>query len=374
MNTDNKNKIDTCLEYLIKANAQPEFVIEIIKKLYDHDHIDYTHEDVVESVYTSFELYQKGTHEGRLNLQAEVMDFVTSVTPMGQNVTTSLLDCYNALNLKTKNEKTACRMAIKRIVQMGILEPCGNRSGVYRKVDKKVDLIDFLNAKGDMLDLKWPFGIEKLCGIMPKNIVVVTGSPDTGKTAFLLDFIRRNMMRYPVNYFSSEMGALELKSRLEKFPQLPLQGWNFKPMERSSNFADVIQPNEINVIDFLEIHQDFYMVGQWIKDIFDKLDKGIAVIAIQKNTGKGVDIARGGVGSLEKPRLYLSLSNNPHVLKIVKAKNWVNDMINPNGLSIRYKIVGGCQFKKEKDAMGVEYDWEKEAEGETPQKSVGRGF
>lgn len=369
MNTDNKIKIDTCLEYLIKANAQPEFVIEIIKKLYDHDHIDYTHEEVIESVYSAFELYKKGTHDGRLNLQAEVMDFVASVA----SGSVSLLDCYNSLQLSTKTDKAACRMAITRLCRMGIIEPCGNRSGVYRKVDKKVDLIDFLNAKGEMLDLKWPFGIEKLCGIMPKNIVVVTGSPDTGKTAFLLDFIRRNMMRYPTNYFSSEMGALELKSRLEKFPQLPLQGWNFKPMERSSNFADVIQPNEINVIDFLEIHQDFYMVGQWIKDIFDKLDKGIAVIAIQKNTGKGVDIARGGVGSLEKPRLYLSLSNNPHVLKIVKAKNWVNDMINPNGLSIRYKIVGGCQFKKEKDAMGVEYDWEKD-EGETPQKSMGRGF
>ena len=59
MNTDNKIKIDTCLEYLIKANAQPEFIIEIIKKLYDHDNIDYTHEDVIESVYSSFELYRK---------------------------------------------------------------------------------------------------------------------------------------------------------------------------------------------------------------------------------------------------------------------------------------------------------------------------
>jgi hypothetical protein len=245
-------------------------------------------------------------------------------------------------------------MAIKRLVELGNIEPCGKKSGVYRKVDNNMDKIDYLNAAGEMLNLKWPFGIEKLCGLMPKNIVVVTGSPDTGKTAFLLDFIRRNMMTNKIFYFSSEMGALELKSRLEKFPQLPITGWNFTPIERAGNFADVIQPNDINVIDFLEIHQDFYMVGQWIKDIFDKLDKGIAVIAIQKNTGKGVDIARGGVGSLEKPRLYISLSNNPHTLKIVKAKNWVNDMINPNGLFMRYKIVGGCQFKKEKKANGLE--------------------
>jgi hypothetical protein len=369
MNTDNKVKIDTCLEYLIKANAQPEYVIDIIRKLYDHDKIDYTHEELLESVYGAYELYKKGTHNGRLNLQAEVMEFVTSVT----SGSVSLLDCYNSLHLQTKNEKTACRMAIKRIVQMGIIEPCGNRSGVYRKVDKRVDLIDFINAKGDMLDIKWPFKIEKLCGIMPKNIVVVTGSPDTGKTAFLLDFIRMNMMKHKCNYFSSEMGALELKSRLEKFPQLPLTGWNFKPMERSSNFADVIRPDEINVIDFLEIHQDFYLIGQWIKDIFDKLNKGIAVIAIQKNTGKGVDIARGGVGSLEKPRLYISLSNNPHTLKIVKAKNWANDMVNPNGMYLRYKIVGGCQFKREKNANGTECDWEKDSEETETKTAMVRG-
>lgn len=358
MNNDNLVSAETCIEYLIKADAQPEYIVDIVRKLYDHDKIEYTHEEVIERVYSAYELFKKGTHDGRLNLQAEVMEFVASVA----GGALSLLDCYNSLHLTSKKEKSACRMAFTRLCRMGWIEPYGNKSGTYRKIDRHVEAIDYLHASGEMLDLKWPFQIERLCGIMPKNIIVVTGSPDTGKTAFLLDFIRRNMMRYKVFYFSSEMGALELKSRLEKFPQLPITGWNFTPIERSGNFADVIQPDDVNVIDFLEIHEDFYLIGKWIKEIFDKLNKGIAVIAIQKNTGKGVDIARGGVGSLEKPRLYLSLSNNPHTLKIVKAKNWMNDMINPNGLFIRYKIVGGCQFKKEKNAAGVESEWEKESE------------
>jgi hypothetical protein len=357
METTILNKIDTCIEYLVKADAQPEYIIEIVKKLYDHDKIKYTLKDLTEKVYESLNLYKGQTLKGRISLQAEVLEFVTLVT----HFSFSLQDCYTSLHLQSKNEKAACRMAIKRLVELGEIEPTGTKQGVYHKVDKRAEVIDFINAQGEMLDIKWPFGIEKLCGIMPKNIVVVTGSPDTGKTAFLLDFIRKNMMKHKCNYFSSEMGALELKSRLEKFPQLPLTGWNFKPMERSSNFSDVIRPDEINVIDFLEIHQDFYLIGQWIKDIFDKLNKGIAVIAIQKNTGKGVDIARGGVGSLEKPRLYITLSNNPHTLKIVKAKNWANDMVNPNGMYLRYKIVGGCQFKREKNANGQECDWEKDS-------------
>jgi hypothetical protein len=351
-------EIDTAIEYLVKANAQPEYIIKIVRKLYDNDHIDYTIQEVTEKVYEAMSLYKEQTLKGRLSLQCEVLDFVTLVTAF----TFSLQDIYTSLHAQTKNEKSAIRMAIKRLCELGEIEPYGNKQGIYHKVDRSIEAIDYLNAKGEMLDLKWPFQIEKLCGIMPKNVIVVTGSPDTGKTAFLLDFIRRNMEKHKIFYFSSEMGALELKSRLEKFPQLPITGWKFTPVERAGNFADVIRPDDINVIDFLEIHEDFYLIGKWIKEIFDKLNKGIAVIAIQKNTGKGVDIARGGVGSLEKPRLYISLSNNPHTLKIVKAKNWANDLVNPNGLFIRYKIVGGCQFKKEKNAMGVECEWEKESE------------
>ena len=97
MNTDNKVKIDTCLEYLVKSDAPPEFVIEMIKKLYEHDKIDCTHEEVIESVYSAFELYKKGTHDGRLNLQAEVMEFVTSVTPtLGINRISSPINFLNS--------------------------------------------------------------------------------------------------------------------------------------------------------------------------------------------------------------------------------------------------------------------------------------
>ena len=370
MNAEMYNKIETMIEYLIKADAQPEYITEMVEKLYKAEKLDYTPEELQEKVYSSLEMFKKGTHEGRLTLQAEVLDFILS----SGNGSITLNDCYSSLNIKEKKDKASCRMAIQRICQKGIIEAVGNKSGVYRKLNKQAEKIDFLAATGQPLDLKWTFGIEKLCMILPKNIVVVTGSPDTGKTAFLLDFIRRNMARFKINYFSSEMGSLELQSRLKKFP-IRLESWNFNPVERSSNFADVIKPNEINVIDFLEIHQDFFLVGQMIKDIYDKLENGIAVIAIQKNTGKGNDMARGGVGSLEKPRLYISLSNNPHTLKIVKAKNWVNDMINPNGKFMRYKIIGGCQFKREKNAQGEECDWEKEEiEAEDTKTTVRRRF
>jgi hypothetical protein len=164
------------------------------------------------------------------------------------------------------------------------------------------------------------------------------GESNSGKTALALNFARLQQDRFDVHYFSSEMGKTELRERLLKFPY-PLESWKVHFWERSSNFADVIRPDGINIIDFLEIHDEFYKVGLYIKDIFDKLKTGIAFILIQKN--KNTDFGLGGMRSLEKARLYLAME--PGRLKIVKAKNWASQK-NPNGLSISFKLVGGCDF------------------------------
>jgi len=111
-------------------------------------------------------------------------------------------------------------------------------------------------------------------------------------------------------------------------------------IERNTNFADLIRPNAINIIDFMEIHDQFWIIGQWILEVFDRLENGIAVIALQKGIGK--EIGRGGDITLEKPRLYLTMQ--PGKIKIRKCKNWANPMINPNYKFKTFKLVGGCKF------------------------------
>jgi hypothetical protein len=114
---------------------------------------------------------------------------------------------------------------------------------------------------------------------------------------------------------------------------------NVKVWERSGNFADVVKPDAINVIDFLEIHKDFWEVGGMLKDIHDKLRKGTAVVALQKSKEKKV--GRGGDMGLEKPRLYLAIDSG--IITIVKCKNWQGER-NPNGLSKRFRLVQGWKF------------------------------
>jgi hypothetical protein len=207
--------------------------------------------------------------------------------------------------------------------------------------------IDYEGANPNAFyNIKWPLNIEKFVGIFPKNVAIIAGSPNAGKTAFLLNVVKNNIS-HRCTYFSSEMAAEELRVRLDKFT-LPLSFWkNCNFFDRSSDYADVIDPDGLNVIDFLEISEDFPRVAKEIGDIYNKLNRGIAVVGLQKN--EGTMLGRGGGFSLEKARLYVALdelrANNKHRLTIVKGKNWAQQGVNPNNKSITFSIEDGCKFK-----------------------------
>jgi hypothetical protein len=273
------------------------------------------------------------------NLRDEILNII-SVTSGDISVT----DCYTALQVVTKQDKAAIRQILHRLTQEKVLNKQGSRAGMYRIVDQDLEVLDWRNASGDEFPIDLPLGIGEYVKIMPKNLVVIAGSPNSGKTAFLLNILRSNMYKYYINYFSSEMSECEMHDRLSKF-DIPLDKWRFSAYNRSSNFADVIVPDKINIIDFLELHEDFWKVGAMFKEIYEKLTTGIAIIAIQKKhgarTGKGGDI------TLEKPRLYLSMENGK--IKIEKGKNWRHAGVNPNNLARTFKLVQGCKFMPEGD-------------------------
>lgn len=201
--------------------------------------------------------------------------------------------------------------------------------------------IDWLNAKPDnVYEIIWPLGIHEYVNIFPKNVAVIGGASNSGKTAFMLNVAYDNRMKHHIKYFSSEMGPEELRLRIQLFGY-PLKDWcPIEFIDRSGNFGPVIDPDALNIIDYLEITDNFYQIGGEIKTIFDRLRSGIAVIAVQKKSN--TDYARGGEFTLEKARLYLSMDYGS--CKIVKGKNWAQQGFNPNGQVFNYKIVHGCRF------------------------------
>jgi hypothetical protein len=276
------------------------------------------------------------------NITQEIKDWLES-----QNGHFRVTDYYNQSHVVTRQEKHAVIVAMKRLCDQGILEGYGERSGSYRKVNREIEIIDWQNAVEDEYPLELPLDIHSLVKLYPGNIAVLAGASNTGKTTFMLETIRLNQKKHPVTYLNSEMGPQELRLRLKLFEgTIGLEKWKFRAVERSSDFADVIDPDGFNVIDFMEIYDEFWKIGAWIKDIHLKLNKGIAIIAIQKKTStkkENQDFGRGGELTLEKPRLYLAMDRGK--IKVVKAKIWRNHDRNPNGLTRDFNIISGWKFK-----------------------------
>ena len=123
----------------------------------------------------------------------------------------------------------------------------------------------------------------------------------------------------------------------------PITGgiWFGKARNEEIRHREVVE----EIIDFLEIHDNFYEVGGKMAEIHNKLKGAIAIIALQKNPG--TDTGLGGFRGPEKPRLYITMSRSNYC-KIVKAKNWATSE-NPNGKMIRYKIYQGCNLYSKGD-------------------------
>lgn len=271
------------------------------------------------------------------NLTQEVKDAI-SITAGSFRVG----EIYRLVANAAPEDRGKIRMVLCRLVDEGIIERVGKEDGLFRRIEKDEQLIDLRQKSSGEVRVLMPFKLEEKAKILPKNIITIGGTPDGGKTAFLLNVATMNRNSHEVFYFTSEMGLDELQERVGLMG-ISREEWQNKitTIERSSNFQDRIRPDGLNIIDFLELSGDDYLkVGEHIRRIWEKLTTGICFIAIQKRYG--IDLPQGGIGAIEKARLALSFDRG--VVKIVKAKNWRDGRNNPNGLEMEFKLVDGWKF------------------------------
>ncbi|MFX1552979.1 MAG: hypothetical protein ACFFBV_03550 [Promethearchaeota archaeon] len=165
------------------------------------------------------------------------------------------------LGLLQPSDRINRRQIIKRLKDAGVIETHTRNNKLLRYVKVAVRLIDFKAAgMKTPLAIKYPFAIENYFQTYPGNVIAIAGAADAGKTAFLLNLIRLNMIEFNIYYQTSEMGARELANRLTKFEGITLNEWTFIAGERSRDFADIIRPDCVNIVDYLELAGDFYMV------------------------------------------------------------------------------------------------------------------
>ncbi|WP_148227740.1 hypothetical protein [Desulfarculus baarsii] len=280
------------------------------------------------------------------NLTREIREWVLSTSGNFQSTQVNI-----ELGLSTPVNKRKVSVVLGRLVSEGLIERVGKERGHFRVVDRSVTSIDWRSATLTAgLPILWPLDLHDRFETMPGSVIVVAGESNSGKSAWMLATAQMNLASgkcKKISYFASsnESNALTLRKRIDAFG-LPDSAWEgFEASRPGGEFADVIDPEGLNLIDYLEVHSDFYEIGGKLAAISEKLRDGVAVVGIQK--APGVELARGGAMTLDKATAYLALhrgdvaNGEAHTLKLPKVKYPKVDYASK---PIKFKLAGGCRF------------------------------
>jgi hypothetical protein len=250
------------------------------------------------------------------------------------------------------DDRGAARAALQRMAtKRDLIERVGAKRGQYRRIDDNLQKVDYLNATGKEYPIILPFNLHHWVKLYPKAIVIIAGSSNAGKSALLLNVVRDNMNTHKIHYFTSEFSADDLKIRLDNFGIDP-KDWIWDVYERSRDFHDVVDPEGLNIIDYMDVPEGYepYQMNRLIDKIFQRLTTGIALIALQKRPGK--DSAVGGEATIERARLAINMDRADiskdevyNTLTMRKAKSSRYHQFNPYGWEWQYNLIKGCDFK-----------------------------
>lgn len=324
--------------YLKKGGAPKDVTAQVLAILSEKCHPPFSIEELQAKVDKAYQAQE--SQENCLAQEVRELVLSSSVAIVSSSVA-------KELGLSSRVDMKNLSKALGRLCDEGLLER-GKQRGHFRVVDRSEQVIAWQNAEaGKGLSMFWPLNLQERFEILPGSVVMVAGESNAGKTAFLLNVAWMNLARFPPFYFSSsnETNALTLRKRIELFGH-PLNEWEpMTAISRPGDFQDVIRPDGLNLVDYLEVHEDFYLIGKQIAAIAAKLRDGVAVIAVQKNPGS--DFGRGGAMTLDKATAYLTLhrgnpeNNEPHTLKLPKVKYPLVDFASK---PIRFKLAGGSRF------------------------------
>jgi archaellum biogenesis ATPase FlaH/uncharacterized protein YggL (DUF469 family) len=281
------------------------------------------------------------------NIQAEVDAFI-GVTMGDFSVTM----CDKELQCVTKRDMAAVRKALSRRKDVTI-EKVGTKDGWWRRIDTEIEELDFNEPEGTPYPVLLPFGLHDLVRIYEGNIILVSGEFNSGKSLFGLSTLVQNRNRMEIRYISSEMKVPEIKGRFKWFG-IDKSFWmpdeKCKYLALKNNLPKLLIKDGLNIIDYLEFPEGEYVrVTDYMKQIHDKLEKGIAIVCVQHKTGS--KLPRSGDLIMEKPRLALALRKLDMgddsvigVAEILKAKHPLLGKM--DGKKLKYEIRNhGSLFK-----------------------------
>ena len=304
--------------------------------------------DLSRTCHANVTLYPENENSYDGNLSEAIREYVEETTGYFTGV-----DVDRELGIPRQQAATR-RKILSRLCKEKAIKR--DRNNKYIKNIVNIEFIDTNKINDERFSITLPLGLSDLVQLPPKSIMVVAGSSNAGKTAVLLHLLRENLKTQDeLLYLMSEMGPQEYVNRVRGIctNDIDWKRWNrtVKAADISTDYAAAIStyaPNGISVVDFLEeVDGEYFKIASSIRNIYDGLEDGVAVVAIQKHTE--AEYGRGGQATSEKARLYLTIDKVAEnddatlvALKIIKAKSYIDR--NPNGKEIHLKITRGSRI------------------------------
>lgn len=224
----------------------------------------------------------------------------------------------------------------------------------YRIIERELnEIVWWTDKEKKILDVRWPYGVEDTTEfgfednivLYPGDVIGLAGEGNKGKTCMALNFLLNNLDKFPDSiYFTSEFNDVKFRERIKSFDWVNIYNDGkpkFRLAKLEENFQDKLIPTGLNVVDWVDMPDEPWKIGQIFKKGSNKLTTGLLFICLQKRSYK--PFAVGGEAAMDYASAFFSIifdkTLSSNVLKVEKVKEPGNS--NPNYKKFSFGIAKG---------------------------------
>jgi len=195
--------------------------------------------------------------------------------------------------------------------------------GLYRKV-KHIDPVKWMEADEEVyFDLAFPtghedfsgFGFDDLISVSPGDLGIISGVSNAGKSALALSFLGENVDKHGCVLMGNEYTTLDARPSPKFKRRMMNMKWvnwingdgqpKFDLLPVRENFEDYIVPGKVNIIDWINLTDQFYRIGGILEEIKAAVGDGIAIVVLQKEENS--ELGRGKGFTRDLADFYFSI-------------------------------------------------------------------
>jgi hypothetical protein len=215
---------------------------------------------------------------------------------------------------------------------------------------------------GEPLTINLPLELRQEFRVFPKNLIVVGAVTNSCKTTLAMTLARMNMDIHQITYINSEMSAEELAEKLRDFEReyaIPSKtfyrdvffassGCNALDENDMTRLTSLLDPDGINIVDYITIHDKFYMIGKCLERIHARLNRGIAIIFFQKDPGAPHLLGKSFPEHLARVVMMIDIDQKTGLrcLQFTKVKFPARKGDRPEGRKIWFSVKDGVSLER----------------------------